>query len=212
MCARYELVDLLRFRDSARFQMVDAALWGVDRLDIRPTQIVPVIVSTAASTAASTRDLVPMRWGLVPYWATDIRMGTKAINARAEGIADKPFFRGPLRRSRCLIPASAFFEWRLEGDRKVKYRFAHRDDYLFCFAGLYDTWRDPRDVDGRELRSCTIITTTPNDLVAPYHNRMPVILDSRDEDAWLDPQTRDSATITALLRPFPADSMCVRAA
>jgi putative SOS response-associated peptidase YedK len=208
MCARYELVDLLRFRDSVRFHMVDAALWGPDRLDIRPTQIVPVIVSATVST----RDLVAMRWGLVPHWATDIRMGTKAINARAEGIADKPFFRGPLRRSRCLIPASAFFEWRLEGTRKVKYRFARRDEDLFCFAGLYDTWRDPRDGEGRELRSCTIITTTPNDLVAPYHSRMPVILRPDDEDAWLDATPRDVASITSLLRPFPADRLTVQAA
>jgi putative SOS response-associated peptidase YedK len=208
MCARYELVDLLRLRDSARFHMVDAALWSTDRFDIRPTQIVPVIVSTALST----RDLVAMRWGLVPHWATDIRMGTKAINARAEGIADKPFFRGPLRHSRCLIPASAFFEWRLEGSRKVKYRFARRDEGLFCFAGLYDSWHDPRDPEGRELRSCTIITTTPNDLVAQYHNRMPVILEPKDEDMWLDPELRDVAAITSLLRPFPVDCMTVQAA
>jgi putative SOS response-associated peptidase YedK len=139
-------------------------------------------------------------------------MGTQAINARAEGIEDRPFFRAPLRRSRCLIPATGFFEWRLEGSRKVKYRFSRRDEDLFCFAGLYDTWRDPRDGEGRELRSCTIITTTPNDLVAQYHTRMPVILDPGDESAWLDPRTRDSDTITALLRPFPSDSMCVRAA
>ncbi len=208
MCARYELVDLLRFRDSARFHLADAALWGADRLDIRPTEIVPVVVSTAVST----RDLVAMRWGLVPHWATDIRVGAKAINARAEGIEDKPFFRGPLRRSRCLIPASAFFEWRLEGTHKVKYRFARRDEDLFCFAGLYDTWHDPRDGEGREVRSCTIITTTPNDLVADYHSRMPVMLHPLDEDAWLDPRLRDVAAITSLLQPFPADDMTVQAA
>jgi putative SOS response-associated peptidase YedK len=197
MCARFELVNLLRFRDSARFHMVDAALWGADRLDIRPTEMVPVIVSAAVST----RDLVAMRWGLVPHWATDIRMGTKAINARAERIEDKPFFRRPLRRSRYLITATGFFEWRLDGTRKVKYRF----------AGLYDTWRDPRDPDGQELRSCTMITTTPNDLVAQYHHRMPVMLPPRDEETWLDPELRDVAAITSLLRPFPADSMYVQA-
>jgi putative SOS response-associated peptidase YedK len=139
-------------------------------------------------------------------------MGAKAINARAEGIEDKPFFRGPLRRSRCLIPATGFIEWRQEGTHKVKYRFARRDRDLFCFAGLYDTWRDPRDPEGRELRSCTIITAAPNDLVAQYHSRMPVILDPLNEDAWLDPPLRDSASITALLRPFPAESMYVQAA
>jgi putative SOS response-associated peptidase YedK len=164
------------------------------------------------STAVSTRDLVAMRWGLVPQWASDIRMGAKAINARVEGIEAKPFFRGPVRRSRCLIPPTAFFEWRLEGTRKVKYRFARRDEDLFRFAGLYDTWRDPRDPKGRERRSCTIITTTPNDLAGPYHNRMPVILHPHDEQTWLDSALRDVGAITSFLRPFPADDMFVRAA
>jgi putative SOS response-associated peptidase YedK len=115
----------------------------------------------------------------------------------------------PLRR---LIPATAFFEWRLEGTCKVKYRFGRADGDPFCFAGLYDTWRDPRDGEGRELRSCAIITTTPNDLIAHYHDRMPAILDLRDEEAWLDPALRNVAGITALLRPFPAASLSVQAA
>jgi putative SOS response-associated peptidase YedK len=207
MCARYELINLLRFRDSWRFRLAgdaDAALWGEDRVDIRPTQHVPAIVPTL--------DVVGMRWGLIPHWAHDIRMGTKAINARAEGIEDKPFFRGPLRRSRCLIPATAFFEWRQEGTRKVKFRFARRDDDLFCFAGLYDTWRDPQDPEGRMLRSCTLITTTPNELVADYHDRMPVILHPRDEEIWLDPALCEVGAITPLLRPFRAGEMTVRAA
>jgi putative SOS response-associated peptidase YedK len=208
MCARYELLNLARIRQLGRLHVTDPALWDADwtanRVDIRPTQTVPIIVSG--------RELVGMRWGLIPHWASDMRVGSKAINARAEGIEDKPFFRGPLRRSRCLIPATAFFEWRLEGARKIKYRFARRDADPFCFAGLYDTWRDLRNPESRELRSCTIITTTPNDVVAQYHNRMPVILDPHDEDAWLDPQMRESAAITALLRPFPSYDLCVQAA
>src|SRR5262249_51493573 len=118
---------------------------------------------------------------------------------------------GPLRRSRCLIPASAFFEWRLEGTRKVKYRFARPIEDLFCFAGVYDTWRDPRDPHGHGLRSFTLNTTTPNDLVATCPHRMPVILHSHDEDVWLDSSMRDAISITSLLRPFPSDMMCVQA-
>jgi putative SOS response-associated peptidase YedK len=204
VCARYELINLLRFRDSGHFRIgdvADAALWREDRPDIRPTQIVPVIVSTL--------DVVGMRWGLIPHWASDIRMGAKAINARAEGIEGKPFFRGPLRRSRCLIPATGFFEWRQEGARKVKYRFGRRDEDLFCFAGLYDIWRDPA---GRELRSCTMITTTPNELVGHYHDRMPVILHPDDEPTWLDASLRDVGVLTSLLRPFPEARITVRAA
>jgi putative SOS response-associated peptidase YedK len=207
MCARYELINLLRFRDSGRFRLADiadVALWQEDRPDIRPTQIVPVIVSTL--------DVEGMRWGLIPHWANDIRMGNKAINARAEGIEHKPFFRGPLRRSRCLIPATAFFEWRLEGTHKVKYRFSLTDDDQFCFAGLFDTWRDPHNPGGRELRSCTIITTVPNELVAQYHSRMPVILQPREEQMWLDPALQDVGSIAALLDPFPAASMSVQVA
>ncbi len=196
MCARFELINLARFRDTGRFLVSDEELWAADRPDIRPTQIVPVIIST--------RELVGMRWGLVPHWAGDIRMGAKAINARAEGIESKPFFRGPLRRTRCLIPATGFLEWRQEEGRKVKYRFARRDEDLFCFASLYDTWQDG---EGRTLRSCTIITTTPNELVAQYHTRMPVILDLRDEEAWLDPELREVGAITSFLRFFQV-SIC----
>lgn len=102
-----------------------------------------------------------------------------------------------------------FFEWRQEGSRKVKYRFSRADEDLFCVAGLYDTWRNP---DGGELRSCTIITTTPNNLVAAYHNRMPVILHPRDEQIWLDPAVRDVPSIKLLLTSFPAEELAVRAA
>ena len=152
-----------------------------------------------------------MRWGLVPAWAKDPRIGSKMINARSEGIESKPSFKRPLRFQRCIIPASAFFEWKGKPGRpgsagaKVKYRIARKDDELFGFAGLYDTWRDPGDPAGDELATCTIITTQPNDIVAPIHIRMPVILLPEDEDHWLDPDMTEPAEIVSLLRPYPAE-------
>jgi putative SOS response-associated peptidase YedK len=129
------------------------------------------------------------------------------INARAEGIESKPSFKKPLRYQRCIIPASAFFEWKGNPGAKVKYRIARTDGELFGFAGLYNVWRDPHDPTGGEFTTCTIITTQPNELVAPIHNRMPVILLPEDEDHWLAPDMSEPEAITSLLRPYPADLM-----
>jgi putative SOS response-associated peptidase YedK len=127
------------------------------------------------------------------------------INARAEGIASKPSFKKPLRFQRCIIPASAFFEWKGTPGTKVKYRIARKDGEFFGFGGLYETWRDPSDPSGSELATCSIITTQPNALVAPIHNRMPVILLREDEERWLDPDMTEPEEIASLLRPYPAD-------
>ena len=112
-----------------------------------------------------------------------------------------------MRFQRCIISASAFFEWRGSPGEKVKYRIARKDSELFGFAGLYDTWHDPDDPLGGELTTCAIITTQPNDLVALIHNRMPVILLPEDEDHWLDPDMTEPEEITRLLRPYPANLM-----
>ena|SRR5689334_14218252 len=126
------------------------------------------------------------------------------INARAEGIEHKPSFKNPLRFHRCIIPASTFFEWKGSPGAKAKYRIARRDGDLFGVAGLYEQWRDP---SGAKLATCTIITTQPNELVAPIHNRMPVILLPEDEAHWLDPDLTEPEQIVSLLRPYPADLM-----
>jgi putative SOS response-associated peptidase YedK len=195
MCGRYELIDGRRVY--SQFRVAQPMLPIADNADVRPTQQVVAL--------QADRILTAMRWGLVPAWAKDPRIGTKMINARSESIASKPSFKRPLRFQRCIIPASAFFEWQGSPGAKVKYRIARKDDELFGFAGLYDTWRDPNDPAGGELTTCTIITTQPNELVAPIHNRMPVILLPEDEDHWLDPDMTEPEGIVSLLRPYPAE-------
>jgi putative SOS response-associated peptidase YedK len=164
---------------------------------VRPTQQVVAL--------GADRILTAMRWGLVPAWVKAPRNGSKMINARSEGIASKPSFKRPLRFQRCIIPAISFFEWHGRPGAKVKYRIARKDGGLFGFAGLFDTWRDPSDPAGDELTTCTIITTQPNELVAPIHNRMPVILLPGDEDDWLDPDMTEPEEMVSLLRPYPAE-------
>lgn len=205
MCGRYELIDghrvLVRFGAMRSVQVQQASIW--DNADVRPTQQVLVL-------RGADHELVLMRWGLVPAWAKDPRVGAHLINARAEGIESKPSFGRPLRSQRCIIPASAFFEWqagtRPGAKAKVKYRIARKDEEMFGFAGLYDVWRDPYgSADGDELSTCTIITTQPNEVVAPIHNRMPVMLLPEDEERWLDPDLTDPGEIVSLLRPYQAD-------
>jgi putative SOS response-associated peptidase YedK len=195
MCGRYEVIDGKRVY--SRFRVAQPMLPIPDNADVRPTQ---QVVALQADRILST-----MRWGLVPAWAKDPRIGSKTINARSGGIASKPSFKRPLRFQRCIIPASAFLEWQGSPGAKVKYRIARIDNELFGFAGLFDTWRDPDDPIGGELTTCTIITMQPNDLVAPIHNRMPVILLPEDEDSWLDPDMTEPEEIVSLLRPYPAE-------
>jgi putative SOS response-associated peptidase YedK len=195
MCGRYELVDGQRV--FIRFRVTNKVPPILDNTDVRPTQQVFVLQADHV--------LSLMKWGLVPAWAKDPSVGSKMINARAEGIESKPSFKKPLRSQRCIIPASAFFEWKGTPGAKAKYRIARKDGDLFGFAGLYDTWRDPNS--GSELTTCTIITTQPNELVAPIHNRMPVILLPEDEDHWLDLDMSEPEAIVSLLRPYPADLM-----
>jgi putative SOS response-associated peptidase YedK len=194
MCGRYELIDGKRV--FTRFRVTQSMLPIPDNGDVRPTQQVVVLQTDHV--------LSLMKWGLVPAWAKDPHIGSKMINARSEGIESKPSFKKPLRFQRCIIPASAFFEWKGNPGAKVKYRIARKDSELFGFAGLYDSWRNPH---GGELATCSIITTQPNDLVAPIHNRMPVILLPEDEERWLDPDMTEPEAIVSLLHPYPAELM-----
>jgi putative SOS response-associated peptidase YedK len=170
--------------------------------NVKPTQAVPVIVQRDGM-----RELATMRWGLIPPWAKDAAIASTTFNARAETVADKPSFRHAFRRRRCLVPATGFYEWQQEGRRKVPYEFVVGDGELFAFAGLYESWRDPQ---GELLHTYTIITTTPNEIVAPVQNRMPVILQRIHEAVWLDPQVDDVAYLQTLLAPYPTDAMALR--
>lgn len=202
MCGRFELVNGQRI--FARFQVSNAepAVLAIpNNADVRPTQQIWVVQADHVLSA--------MRWGLIPTWAKDPKIGNKMINARAEGIAEKPSFKRPLRSQRCLIPASAFFEWKGTPGAKVKYRIGRKDGELFGLAGLYDTWKSP---EGESVSTCTIITTTPNNLMAPIHNRMPVILQPDDEELWLNPDITEIEALEPLLRPYPDELLEAQAA
>lgn len=152
----------------------------------------------------SSNSLELMKWGLVPAWAKDPKIGYKMINARAEGIEDKPSFRMTVKKHRCLIPSSGYFEWKTEGRSKTPYYFRLQDQELFAFAGLYETWCD---AGGKELKTYTIITTAPNRLAAKVHDRMPVILRQEDEEEWLDPAVTGVEQVVRLLAAYNAGSM-----
>ncbi len=198
MCGRYALVVAGDGSLQRRFSLEELLDDPAPRFNVAPTQTLPVVVRH------SPNHLEMMRWGLIPSWAKDPSVGNRMINARAETVAEKPAFRRPFRSRRCLVPASGFFEWKREGTGKQPYFVHLTDEPLFAFAGLYDIWHDPQ---GQEVRSYTILTTDANDLMAPIHNRMPVILAREDEDDWLDPDISEPERLLPLLRPYPARAM-----
>ena len=169
------------------------------RYNIAPTQ--PVLV-VSVDPENGNRRAESMRWGLVPFWAKDLKIGYRMINAVAETAAGKPAFRAAFKKRRCLILADGFFEWRKEGKEKIPTYIFQKSKTPFAFAGLWETWRSP---EGEQVRSCTILTTTPNELIQPIHNRMPVILSQETEALWLDPMTEEAETLTPLLIPSPAE-------
>lgn len=146
-----------------------------------------------------------LRWGFVPSWAKDEKAGYKMINARAETLAEKPSFRHAFKHRRCLIIADSFYEWK-KGPNKTKtpLRITLKSNDLFAMAGIWERWKSP---EGNTLFSCSIITTTPNELMKDIHDRMPVILNKEDEQAWLDPSLNDVSKVSHLLKPLTADNM-----
>lgn len=151
------------------------------------------------------RRLEVLKWGLVPSWAKDPGIGYRMINARSETAAEKPSFRKPLKDRRCLILADGFYEWRKMGNGKQPFHIKMEDEKPFAFAGLWERW----ERDGEEIRSCTILTTEPNDLLRKVHDRMPVILPPEAQATWLDPEIRDPAPLLPLLAPYPSGAMTV---
>ena len=202
MCGRFTLhhtTEEIAERFAAKF---GEELTEEPRYNVAPTQDVLTV------TQNGTRHLAGYHWGLIPSWAKDTAIGNKMINARAETLAEKPSFRTALSRRRCLIPADGFYEWQDAPDGRKAARtpmhIRRRDGGLFAFAGLWDEWHAP---DGSPLRSCTIITTTPNAVTAPIHDRMPAILLPDDENLWLDYSLADVPALLSLLRPYPAEDM-----
>ena len=145
-----------------------------------------------------------LHWGLIPSWSKDAAIGARMINARGETAADKPSFRTPFRSRRCLILADGFYEWKRVGVGKQPYHIRMRDGRPFAFAGLWDRWAPP---GGDPVDSCTIVTTSPNDVLAPIHDRMPVILPPAQHALWLDPAVRERERLQEILQPFDSSSM-----
>jgi putative SOS response-associated peptidase YedK len=196
-----------RFVRSSSAQTI-ATTFGVEIGDLSASYNIAPSQSVAA--ILQPNDSEPqfhwLRWGLIPAWAKDLKIGYKLINARAETVAEKPSFRAAFRQRRCLIPADGFYEWQqLEGSRlKQPYFIGMSDERPFAFAGLYERWESP---DGEKIESCTIVTTAANEVMAPIHDRMPVILASQEYAQWLDPGFKEIDRLQALLDPYPATEM-----
>ena len=169
------------------------------RYNIAPTQLIPSILSAPGGE----KKLQMLRWGLIPSWAKDAKIGAKLINARAETVSEKPSFRAAFKRRRCLIVADGFYEWQRQEKQKQPYCFRLQNAQLFAFAGLWEQWKSP---DEDIINSCTILTTEANDLLRPIHDRMPVILESKDYGLWLDSEAQQPQ-LQQLLRPYQADLM-----
>jgi putative SOS response-associated peptidase YedK len=168
------------------------------RYNIAPTQ--PVLAVRQLPQDARP-EIATLRWGLVPYWADDIKIGYSLINARSETAASKPAFRDPFRDRRCLILADGFYEWQKLDGRKQPYHIRRRDGKPFAFAGVWDRWRKGDE----PVESCTILTTDANELMRPLHDRMPVILDPAQFERWLDPALHKAEEVQPLLAPCPPD-------
>lgn len=199
MCGRFTLTtDPSHLQEAFPWAMIPDDL--VPRYNIAPSQPVAVIPNTEDHTVSM------YKWGLIPSWSKDPAIGDRMINARAESLAEKPSFRNAYRRRRCLILADGFYEWKQNPGMKSKQPVYIRlkDDLPFAFAGLWEIWKSPQ---GSEIRSCTIITTRPNSLLEPIHNRMPVILPPNAYTLWLATEDLQPAQLNDLLIPYPATDM-----
>ena len=197
MCGRYSLIaDLGEL--ARRFEFDGDWLSFEPAYNVAPTQEVLTVVG------GETRRGGFMRWGLIPWWAKNMSIGSRMINARAETVAEKSAFRDALRRRRCLVIADGFYEWQRAGAARKPMRVVLRSGEPFAFAGLWSVWKDP---DGNRIPSCTIITTTANDLLSPIHDRMPVVLPREMEAFWLDGSVEDPDALRSVLNPYPNDAM-----
>lgn len=199
MCGRFTLtIDPSHLQEAFPWAVIPNDL--APRYNIAPSQPVAVIPNTGDSLLSF------YKWGLIPSWSKDPSIGERMINARSETLAEKPSFRNAYRRRRCLILADGFFEWKQNPGMKNKQPIYIRliDARPFAFAGLWESWSPP---DGSELRTCTIITTQPNSLLEPIHNRMPVILNPEVYNKWLNPNDMLPSQLNELLVSYPADEM-----
>lgn len=197
MCGRY---TLYHYEDDLDALFGVAGLAPTPRFNIAPSQEVPVV----RQRSDGVRELLMARWGLVPHWVKDVTaFKANLFNARAEGAGEKPSFRDAMRRSRCALPASGFYEWTSTGGAKQPYHIRRRDGRPLALAGLWSVWSKGEV----RLLTCTILTTRPNEVVRPLHDRMPVILDPSELERWLDPAIDDPHVVEDLLDPFDDDAL-----
>jgi putative SOS response-associated peptidase YedK len=196
MCGRYRLSRKDRFAEYFEVNPFDDF---EPRYNIAPTQDVTVV-----RQEDDTRVLSKMRWGLIPSWAKDNSMSASLINARSETVLEKPAFADAFRSRRCLIPADGFYEWKRSGKTKQPFHFGMSDESLFAFAGIWDRWRSPA---GEVIESCSILTTTPNNLLNDIHNRMPVILPRERYTKWLTASDIEADKLRMWLVPYDAIGM-----
>lgn len=201
MCGRFALyADYEALLE--RFDVEEAALEQElyeKNYNVAPSQQIAAVINDGKRNRLGT-----FRWGLIPSWAKDQKIGYKMINARGETAADKPSFRTAFKKKRCLIPATAFYEWKKAEGGKTPMLIHLESDELFAFAGLWESWEAP---NGDVVHSCTILTTQPNALMAGIHDRMPVILSKGDERVWLDPNIQDPELLNALIKPYQAEEL-----
>jgi putative SOS response-associated peptidase YedK len=198
MCGRYT-ITITEDELIARYMIEEPTnRYHQPRFNVAPTQKVPVILNDEG-----VLKLDAFRWGLVPFWAKDTKIGYTMINARADTVTVKPAFKNAFKQRRCLIPADGFYEWKKTGSDKQPYRILLKDERIFSMAGQWETWNSP---EGEKIYSCTIITTDPNELMVDIHDRMPMILSIEDEKKWLDKE-QSVEDLKAMLQPFPVEEM-----
>lgn len=193
MCGRFTL--LIPGEELAESFNLEDTPTLAPRYNIAPTQPVATV---RRNPDTGRREMVHVHWGLIPFWAKDPSIGSRMINARSETVAEKPAFRAAFKYRRCIVPASGFYEWRKQNGNKQPYYIHHKDGAPLALAGLWEHWQS---ADGSELESCTILTTTPNDMMRDLHNRMPVILEPADYEAWLHSDGQGQNDLQHLLRP-----------
>lgn len=200
MCGRFTIAIVIGLYE--RFGVKTRSVDIVPRYNIAPSQDVPVVIRSKHD--GSENEIQMMKWGLIPSWSKDPARSPKPINARGDSLEEKPMFRNLLKYQRCLIPATGFYEWRKEPWGKTPYYIRMKDNSIFSFAGLYDRYRA---CDDQQISTFTIITTEPNEVVLPLHDRMPAILKRENEDMWLQTSVLYRDQVADMIQPYPANQM-----
>lgn len=195
MCGRFAFYDIQKFY--SRFKIKNTLKNLKPHYNIAPGYNFPIVFNNKGENK-----VVLMKWGLVPFWADDPKIGYRMINARAETLNTKPSFIKPLKSQRCLVPANGFYDWKKE-DGKAPYFIKRRDNQLFAMAGMYDVWQD---AEKKELKTFTIVTVDANQMVRKIHDRMPAILKKEEEEVWLDGKSEISKALN-ILKPYQGKDM-----